>query len=81
MPFAHQVASEATHPPLGTTVVAHGVMGNFIAGKRRKVGSTLASRDRLDPLYMFYCGLQWRNLGDSGAGWELIEALRSWDRG
>jgi CRP/FNR family transcriptional regulator len=30
---------------------------------------------------MFYCGLQWRNLGDSAAGWELIEALRSWDRG
>lgn len=30
----------------------------------------------LDPLYMFYCGLQWRKHSDSGAGWELIEALR-----
>ena len=30
----------------------------------------------LDPLYMFYCGLQWRKHADSGAGWDLIEALR-----
>jgi len=29
-----------------------------------------------DPLYMFYCGLQWRKHADSGAEWELIEALR-----
>ena len=33
-------------------------------------------REFLDPLYMFYCGLQWRKHADSGAGWELIEALR-----
>jgi len=81
MPFEQQVASGATHPPSGTAVVANGVMGNFLAGRRRKVGSAVANRDRMDPLYMFYCGLQWRNLGDSGAGWELIGALRSWDRG
>jgi len=33
-------------------------------------------QELLDPLYMFYCGLQWRKHADSGAGWELIEALR-----
>jgi CRP/FNR family transcriptional regulator len=30
---------------------------------------------------MFYCGLHWHKLHDSGAGWELIRALRSPDRG
>lgn len=58
-----------------------GVMRTFVEGRRKKVGSALASQDRIDPLYMFYCGLQWHNHGDSGAGWELVRALRSWDRG
>jgi CRP/FNR family cyclic AMP-dependent transcriptional regulator len=53
----------------------------FLGGRRKKVSSALASQDRLDPLYMFYCGLKWHKQGDSGAGWELIQALRSWDRG
>ncbi len=33
----------------------------------------------LDPLYLFHCGLQWHGQTDTGAGWELIRALRSVD--
>ena len=35
---------------------------------------------RLDPLYLFYCGVEWERSGDTGAGWELIQGLRSQDR-
>ena len=36
---------------------------------------------RLDPLYLFTCGLLWRKQGDTGAGWELVHGLRSWEKG
>lgn len=49
--------------------------------KRAKVASANAVHERHDPLYLFYCSLQWHAHADSSAGWELIEALRSWDRG
>ncbi len=35
---------------------------------------------RLDPLYLFHCGLRWHGEGDTSAGWELIRGLRSRDR-
>jgi CRP/FNR family cyclic AMP-dependent transcriptional regulator len=31
----------------------------------------------LDPLYLFHCGLLWHQATDTGAGWELIQALKS----
>ena len=36
---------------------------------------------RFDPLYLFHCGLEWHNSGDTNAGWELVQAMRSSDRG
>jgi CRP/FNR family transcriptional regulator, cyclic AMP receptor protein len=36
--------------------------------------------DRLDPLYLFQCGLLWHGQSDTGAGWELIHGLRPRDR-
>ena len=36
---------------------------------------------RLDPLYLFYCGLKWRKSGETASGWELVQAMRSTDRG
>jgi len=35
----------------------------------------------LDPLYLFACGLLWRKHGDTSAGWELVQGLRSWEKG
>jgi hypothetical protein len=36
---------------------------------------------RLDPLYLFYCGLKWHKSGETASGWELVQAMRSTDRG
>ncbi len=34
-----------------------------------------------DPLYLFHCGLEWHKRGETIAGWELVQAMRSKDRG
>ena len=50
----------------------------------RKLGVPKSPRPQgpeLDPLYLFYCGLKWHKLAETNAGWELIEAMRSKDRG
>jgi len=39
------------------------------------------SYTRLDPLYLFYCGIEWRQSGETASGWELVQAMRSTDRG
>jgi CRP/FNR family transcriptional regulator, cyclic AMP receptor protein len=36
---------------------------------------------RLDPLYLFFCGLKWHKSGETASGWELVQAMRSNDRG
>jgi CRP/FNR family transcriptional regulator, cyclic AMP receptor protein len=33
----------------------------------------------IDPLYLFFCGMQWHNRADASAGWELVHALKSWE--
>jgi CRP/FNR family transcriptional regulator, cyclic AMP receptor protein len=35
----------------------------------------------IDPRYLLQCSLEWHNRSDNTAGWELIRALRSRDRG
>jgi CRP/FNR family transcriptional regulator, cyclic AMP receptor protein len=32
---------------------------------------------RIDPLYLFYCGLKWHKHAETSAGWELVDAMRS----
>lgn len=56
-------------------------MRNFAAGSRRKVNRACLHHERLDPLFLFYCGMLWHKDADTGSGWELVRALRSWDRG
>ena len=34
-----------------------------------------------DPLFLLHCGMQWHNSGDTSSGWELVQAMRSKDRG
>src|SRR5712692_1981622 len=36
---------------------------------------------KLDPLYLFYCGVQWHKSAETAFGWELVQAMRSVDRG
>ena len=40
-----------------------------------------AAANTPDPLYLFYCARKWLNSGDTEAGWELVEAMRSQNRG
>lgn len=34
-----------------------------------------------DPLFLLHCGMQWHNSSDTSSGWELVQAMRSRDRG
>jgi CRP/FNR family cyclic AMP-dependent transcriptional regulator len=36
---------------------------------------------KLDPLYLFYCGLRWHKHAETTSGWELVQAMRSSNRG
>jgi CRP/FNR family transcriptional regulator, cyclic AMP receptor protein len=36
---------------------------------------------KLDPLYLFYCGLRWHKHAETSSGWELVQAMRSNNRG
>ncbi len=36
---------------------------------------------RYDPLYLFHCGLEWHAGAETGAGWELVQAMRYGNRG
>jgi CRP/FNR family transcriptional regulator, cyclic AMP receptor protein len=36
---------------------------------------------QLDPLYLFHCAIDWHSKGETTAGWELVQAMRSGDRG
>ena len=36
---------------------------------------------KLDPLYLFYCGVQWHQSAATESGWELVQAMLSEDRG
>lgn len=32
---------------------------------------------KIDPLYLFFCGLKWHRDGETSGGWELVQAMRS----
>jgi len=34
-----------------------------------------------DPVFLFYCRLEWRKRAETGSGWELVQAMRSEDKG
>jgi len=36
---------------------------------------------KLDPLYLFYCGVDWHRSAQTESGWELVQAMLSEDRG
>lgn len=54
--------------------------GNLFSGRGTETEPRPSIGPRLDPLYLFHCGLQWHEGGDPSAGWELIRGLRSRDR-
>jgi CRP/FNR family cyclic AMP-dependent transcriptional regulator len=61
----------------GRVVGANAVRGKTAATSCTSVGQTIP---HLDPLYLFHCSLSWHRDADTGAGWELVQALRWGDR-
>jgi CRP/FNR family transcriptional regulator, cyclic AMP receptor protein len=52
-----------------------------LAGLAPKGNRAQASCASVDPLYLFSCGVLWHRERDASAGWELIQFLRSQDKG
>jgi CRP/FNR family cyclic AMP-dependent transcriptional regulator len=54
----------------------------FLSAPRSKLKAAAAPEAATpDPLYLFYCARRWHTSGDTEAGWELVEAMRSNARG
>ena len=51
------------------------------SSSRRRSPQELGSLQRIDPKYLLDCSSKWHNSGDNTAGWELVQAMRSRDRG
>jgi CRP/FNR family transcriptional regulator len=49
-----------------------------LAGRRKE---PMRRPVKLDPLYLFFCGIKWHRFGETASGWELVQAMRSSDRG
>jgi hypothetical protein len=45
--------------------------------QRADIPSSPPGEPRIDPLYLFVCGLSWRRRSNTSAGWELVNCLRS----
>ena len=55
-----------------------------VCATHRGVRRPNRTNDRLttwDPLYLFYCHLQWHKADESASGWELVHAMKSMDHG
>lgn len=52
---------------------------SFLAPKPHE--ATRSQPARVDPLFLLFCGLRWHKSGETSAGWELVQAMRSGDRG
>ncbi len=52
-----------------------------LAGLAPKGNRAQAFCASVDPLYLFSCGVMWHRERDASAGWELIQFLRSQDKG
>jgi CRP/FNR family cyclic AMP-dependent transcriptional regulator len=52
-----------------------------LAGLATKENRAQAFCASVDPLYLFSCGVSWHRERDASAGWELIQFLRSQDKG
>jgi len=52
-----------------------------LAGLATKGNRAQAFGESVDPLYLFSCAVSWHRERDASAGWELIQFLRSQDKG
>ena len=75
--------SDATgvRPSFPTLVQPDSAKLEGLAGLTPKGNRAQAFCESVDPLYLFSCGVSWHRERDASAGWELIQFLRSQDKG
>ena len=59
--------------PVGTT--------QFLPIQKVKPLPATPAPAKPDPIYLFHCGLEWQKRAETSAGWELVQAMRSEDKG
>lgn len=67
-------------PPFPTVVHTDSAQPEDLVDSAPKGLCRQAVGGSVDPLYLFSCGVLWHQQHDIGAGWELIQFLRSQDR-
>lgn len=64
--------------PCGSIGSASFLPAKAITRKRQEPRPELKKQQaKVDPLYLFCCGLKWHKDGETSAGWELVQAMRS----
>lgn len=63
------------------TKPCHSVRSDYLPARSRPKAVPVEEPTTADPLFLFYCARKWHNSGDTAAGWELVHAMRSLDRG
>jgi CRP/FNR family transcriptional regulator, cyclic AMP receptor protein len=71
------VGSGAIQEPAGARAGMQ--LGSYSFFGVRERFRVAAFEPRLDPLYLFHCSVEWHRRAETSAGWELVQALRSWD--
>lgn len=76
-------APSALFAPLHQPTRARGVRRETLSARRRSWNNhrNLSIPSHFDPCYLLECSFAWHQRGDNTAGWELIRAMRSRDRG
>jgi len=53
----------------------------FLPIQKLAAQSAAPTAPKPDPIFLFYCGLDWHKRAETGAGWELVQGMRSQDKG
>jgi len=73
------------HPSLRSLYSSRVTLGRKPPQSVRRVSRSAAVAKPLspqfEPLYLFHCAVEWHTKGDTAAGWELVQSMRSGDRG
>ena len=69
------------HRQLPPKKPCHSLRSPRFLSQRAGQPATTTGTVQIDPLYLLYCGMRWQKSADTGAGWELVQAMRSQERG
>jgi CRP/FNR family cyclic AMP-dependent transcriptional regulator len=79
--FRERYKATGVRPSSPIRVQAESARLEGLAGLAPKGNRAQAFCASVDPLYLFSCGVSWHRERDASAGWELIQFLRSQDKG